>query len=208
MLGGSAGGVRSRTVRATSSGNARRADKLLAVMRANGAAVLTQSQTRQLENLIFTEIRGPRQGGKINRELIGKNAGVILQKIGMNVPEDLRYTSDHEWARLEDGRVRIGITDYAQDALGDVVFVQLPAPGTKVEAGASFSEVESTKSVSDIYAPVTGEVVEVNDDLGDAPERLNDDPYGEGWICLIEPDDAGAYETLLDAAAYRQLITD
>jgi glycine cleavage system H protein len=122
------------------------------------------------------------------------------------VPEDLRYTSDHEWIRQEDGRVRIGITDYAQDALGDVVFVQLPEPGSKVEAGGSFSEVESTKSVSDIYAPVAGTVVEVNNELADAPQRLNEDPYGEGWICIIEPADPGAFEGLLDAAAYGDLI--
>ncbi|HVM08823.1 MAG TPA: glycine cleavage system protein GcvH [Acidimicrobiales bacterium] len=126
----------------------------------------------------------------------------------MNVPDDLRYTSDHEWARLENGKIRIGITDYAQDALGDVVFVQLPEPGSKVESGGSFSEVESTKSVSDIYAPVAGVVVEVNTELADAPQKLNEDPYGEGWICVIEPADAGAYETLMDAAAYQQLIAD
>jgi len=124
----------------------------------------------------------------------------------VNVPDDLRYTADHEWARLEDGKVRIGITDYAQDALGDVVFVQLPEPGTKVEAGAAFSEVESTKSVSDIYAPVSGMVVEVNTELVDAPQRLNEDPYGEGWICLIEPSDPSTFQALLDAEAYRALI--
>jgi len=126
----------------------------------------------------------------------------------MNVPDELRYTADHEWARLENGKIRIGITDYAQDALGDVVFVELPAPGAAVDAGASFSEVESTKSVSDIYAPVAGTVVEVNADLTDAPQRLNEDPYGEGWICVIEPSDASAFEGLLDAAAYRRLIED
>jgi glycine cleavage system H protein len=126
----------------------------------------------------------------------------------MNVPDELRYTSDHEWARLEDGRIRIGITDYAQDALGDVVFVQLPEPGSDVAAGASFSEVESTKSVSDIYAPVAGKVVEVNTELVDAPQHLNEDPYGEGWICVIEPSQADAFATLLDADAYRQLIAD
>ena len=125
-----------------------------------------------------------------------------------NVPDDLRYTSDHEWARLEDGKLRIGITDYAQDALGDVVFVQLPEPGSRVEAGASFSEVESTKSVSDIYAPVAGVVVEVNSELADAPQRLNEDPYGDGWICVIEPADASQVEGLLDAAAYGKLIAD
>ncbi len=125
----------------------------------------------------------------------------------MNVPEDLRYTKDHEWARLEDGRVRVGITDYAQDALGDIVFVQLPEPGTTVEAGASFSEVESTKSVSDVYAPVGGDVVESNGQLSEQPERLNEDPYGEGWICVIAPADPAAYGALLDAEAYRRLIS-
>jgi glycine cleavage system H protein len=127
---------------------------------------------------------------------------------GMNVPDDLRYTSDHEWAKLEGDRVRIGITDYAQDALGDVVFVQLPEPGTAVSSGDSFSEVESTKSVSDIYAPVTGTVVEVNSELVDAPQRLNEDPYGEGWICVIEVADGASLDGLLDAAAYRKLTED
>lgn len=125
----------------------------------------------------------------------------------MNVPDGLRYTSDHEWARLEDGRVRIGITDYAQDALGDIVFVQVPTVGAEVEAGGSFAEVESTKSVSDIYAPVSGSVVEVNSDLADAPQRVNEDPYGDGWICVIEPSDPAQLDALLDAEAYRQLIS-
>jgi glycine cleavage system H protein len=126
----------------------------------------------------------------------------------MNVPDDLRYTSDHEWARLEDGgRVRIGITDYAQDALGDVVFVQLPDPDAQVSTGGACSEVESTKSVSDIYAPVDGVVVEVNTELADAPQRLNEDPYGEGWICVIQTTDAAALDSLMDAAAYRDLIS-
>ena len=126
----------------------------------------------------------------------------------MNVPDDLRYTADHEWARIEDGRARIGITDYAQDALGDVVFVQLPELGAEVAAGGPCSEVESTKSVSDVYAPVAGTVVEVNTELADAPQRLNEDPYGEGWICVIElasPDGAGS---MLDAEGYRKLISD
>ena len=126
----------------------------------------------------------------------------------MNVPDDLRYTSDHEWARLEDGAVRMGITDYAQDALGDVVFVQLPEPGTALESGASFSEVESTKSVSDIYAPVAGTVQSVNSDLVDNPQRLNEDPYGAGWICVIALSDASALDTLMTADAYRQLISE
>ncbi len=124
----------------------------------------------------------------------------------MNVPEDLRYTADHEWARLEEGgRIRIGITDYAQDALGDVVFVQLPEVGTRYEANATFSEVESTKSVSDVYAPLTGTVVEVNAELAESPQRLNEDPYGAGWICLIEPAEDQSHGDLLDAAAYRAL---
>jgi len=123
----------------------------------------------------------------------------------VNVPDDRRYTKDHEWARLEDGRVRVGITDFAQDALGDVVFVQLPEPGASLEAGGALGEVESTKSVSDIYAPVSGVVVEVNAELGDAPQRLNEDPYGEGWICVIEPADAASLEALLDAEGYRRL---
>ncbi len=124
----------------------------------------------------------------------------------MNLPEELRYTSDHEWARLEEGgRVRIGITDYAQEALGDVVFVQLPDVGSTHQANDTFAEVESTKSVSDVYAPLAGSVVEVNADLAESPQMLNEDPYGEGWICVIEPADEGAYATLLDAAAYRSL---
>ncbi|HET6812166.1 MAG TPA: glycine cleavage system protein GcvH [Acidimicrobiales bacterium] len=125
----------------------------------------------------------------------------------MNVPDDLRYTQDHEWCRLEDGRVRVGITDYAQDALGDVVFVQIPDVGTAVESGASFSEVESTKSVSDVYAPVAGTVVEVNTTLADSPQQLNEDPYGDGWICVIEPHRVSDFHALMDAESYRQLIS-
>jgi glycine cleavage system H protein len=126
----------------------------------------------------------------------------------MNVPEDLRYSKDHEWARLEGDRVRVGITDYAQDALGDVVFIELPEIGATVKLDESFSEVESTKSVSDVYAPLAGTIAEVNTDLGDAPERINEDPYGEGWICVIQPDDAAAHESLMDAAAYRALTEE
>lgn len=124
----------------------------------------------------------------------------------MHVPDDLRYSSDHEWARLDGGRVWVGITDYAQDALGDVVFVQVPDVGLSVAAGDQIGEVESTKSVSDLYAPVGGTVAEVNAELGEAPERLNHDPYGEGWICVIETGDDGALEELLDADSYRALI--
>jgi glycine cleavage system H protein len=124
----------------------------------------------------------------------------------MDIPTDLRYSTDHEWARVEEGRVRVGITDYAQDALGDVVFVELPEVGAKVDRGASFSEVESTKSVSEIYAPISGTIAEINAELADSPERLNDDPYGEGWICIIEPTDPPQLDELLDAEGYRALI--
>jgi len=122
------------------------------------------------------------------------------------VPDDLRYSSDHEWASARGPRVRVGITDYAQDALGDVVFVDLPAVGLEVTAGGTLGEVESTKSVSEIYAPVAGTVVAVNTALADAPEQMNQDPYGEGWICEIEPSSPGELEALLDAGAYRQLV--
>lgn len=125
----------------------------------------------------------------------------------MHLPDELRYSSDHEWIRVEDGGlVRVGITDFAQEALGDVVFVDLPELGTAVAAGDSISEVESTKSVSEIYAPLAGTVAEVNTALSDAPQKLNEDPYGEGWIFAITVSDAGAIDALLDAAAYRQLV--
>jgi glycine cleavage system H protein len=123
----------------------------------------------------------------------------------MNVPEDLRYSSDHEWARTLDDRIRVGITDYAQDALGDVVFVDLPSEGAAVEAGGLLGEVESTKSVSELYAPVGGQVVAVNSALSDAPESLNTDPYGAGWICEIVPSDGDSVDSLLDPSGYRQL---
>jgi glycine cleavage system H protein len=124
----------------------------------------------------------------------------------MQIPDDLRYSSDHEWVRVENGKARVGITDYAQDALGDVVFVDLPEVGAAAVAGDSISEVESTKSVSDIYAPVTGTISEVNAELGDAPERLNEDPYGEGWIFVIDLADPSQLDGLMDAAAYRALV--
>ena len=122
----------------------------------------------------------------------------------MEFPEDLKYTEQHEWARLEDGRVRVGITDYAQDALGDVVYVDTPDVGTAVTAGEPFGEVESTKSVSDVYAPMTGTVVEVNAQLADAPDLVNQDPYGQGWMIVIEPSDAAGFAALWDAGEYRR----
>jgi glycine cleavage system H protein len=123
----------------------------------------------------------------------------------MNIPEDLRYSSDHEWVRVTGNIVRVGITDFAQDSLGDVVFVQLPDVGLDAVAGASVSEIESTKSVSDVYVPVTGVVTAVNAALADQPELVNQDPYGAGWMFEIEVDGAADLEGLLDAAAYRAL---
>ncbi len=124
----------------------------------------------------------------------------------MTVPAQLLYSTDHEWVAVEGTRARIGITDYAQDALGDVVYVQAPTLGATVKAGDSFSEVESTKSVSDIYAPVSGTVAAVNDELTDGPDALNTDPYGAGWICEIEMSDPADLDGLLDAVGYQALI--
>jgi glycine cleavage system H protein len=123
----------------------------------------------------------------------------------MNIPAELRYSSDHEWVRVDGSTATIGITEYAQDALGDVVFVEMPDAGLAVAAGESFSEVESTKSVSDIYAPITGSISEVNAELESQPELLNSDPYGAGWICRIEIGDPSELDGLMDAEAYRAL---
>lgn len=126
----------------------------------------------------------------------------------MDFPVELRYSSDHEWVRVEGDTIRLGITDFAQDNLGDVVYVQLPEAGASVEAGGAFSEVESTKSVSDIYSPVSGTITEVNAALEATPELLNGDPYGEGWICVIALNDPTQLDSLLDADAYRALVSD
>jgi glycine cleavage system H protein len=123
------------------------------------------------------------------------------------VPDELRYTAEHEWVRVGDSSrtVRVGITDYAQEALGDVVYVSLPALGTRVTAGAAFGEVESTKSVSDLYAPLAGTVSARNEDLDQQPELINSDPYGAGWVVELELDEAADPDGLLDAAAYAAL---
>jgi glycine cleavage system H protein len=121
------------------------------------------------------------------------------------VPENLRYTSEHEWVTPGESAPTVGITDFAQDSLGDIVYVQLPEVGATVAAGEPLGEVESTKSVSEIYAPYAGTVVARNERLGDAPELINSDPYGEGWLVRLEPDDPGAVNALLDAAAYQKL---
>ncbi|MDP9405876.1 MAG: glycine cleavage system protein GcvH [Actinomycetota bacterium] len=120
-------------------------------------------------------------------------------------PSDRRYTEDHEWAKPDGARVTVGITHYAQDALGDVVYVDLPATGTRVEQGQPFGEVESTKSVSDLYAPLSGTIVERNESLESQPELVNSDPYGDGWMVVIEAEDPAAADALLSADAYEQL---
>jgi glycine cleavage system H protein len=126
----------------------------------------------------------------------------------MNIPDDLRYSTEHEWVRVDGSRVRVGITDYAQDALGDIVYVELPTVGAAVEAGGPLGEVESTKSVSEIYAPVAGTVTARNDSLSANPEQINQDPYGDGWICELELADVTVLESLLDASSYGDLTAD
>lgn len=126
----------------------------------------------------------------------------------MNIPKDLRYTEEHEWVKVEGNIATIGITDFAQSQLGDVVFVELPEAGTEVAAGAGLSVVESVKAVSDIYAPVAGKVVAGNEELADAPEKVNQDPYGNGWIAKIEITGEAELGTLLDCEAYEKLVAE
>ncbi len=123
-----------------------------------------------------------------------------------DVPSDRRYLDTHEWAHEHDGSVRVGISDFAQDELGDIVFVELPEAGEAVSKGEAFGVVESIKAVSDLYAPVSGTVAAVNDELFDAPELVNEDPFGDGWMLEVEPDDSGELDELLDADAYRDQI--
>ena len=124
------------------------------------------------------------------------------------IPEGLIYTKEHEWIKVEGNEIVVGITDYAQNALTDVVWVELPELGVSVKSMESFANVESVKSVSEIYAPVSGEVTEINEDLEDAPETVNTDPYGDGWICKMRMNDSGELDALLDAAAYKSLIEE
>ncbi len=124
----------------------------------------------------------------------------------MNVPDGLRYSKDHEWVRVEGDVATVGITDYAQDALGDVVYVDPPMVGSALNAGDSFGEVESTKSVSELYAPISGTVASTNDELETKPEKLNADPYGEGWICTVSMSDAGELDALMAAEAYQAFV--
>ncbi|TKX74727.1 glycine cleavage system protein GcvH [Halorubrum sp. GN11_10-6_MGM] len=126
--------------------------------------------------------------------------------MSFDVPDDRRYLESHEWATTGGDTVRIGVSDFAQDELGDVVFVELPAVGDEIAAGESFGVVESIKAVSDLYAPVSGEVVAVNEELFDRPELVNEDPYGEGWMLEVDPTEGGDAEGLLDADAYDDQI--
>jgi len=125
-----------------------------------------------------------------------------------DIPEDLHYTREDEWARSEEDRILVGVTDYAQQQLGDVVFVELPEVGASVEKGDPFGVIESVKAVSDLYAPVSGDIVDVNHDLADRPELVNEDCYGDGWIVAIAPTDPADVEELLDAAGYAQHLAD
>jgi glycine cleavage system H protein len=118
-------------------------------------------------------------------------------------PEDLKYTAEHEWVKAGNGTARVGITDFAQDALGDIVYVQVPEVGTAIRAGDTCGELESTKSVSDLYAPVTGTVTAVNESLADQPDLVNSDPYGEGWLLDVQLDDEAEVEGLMDAETYQ-----
>ncbi|KRT65861.1 MAG: glycine cleavage system H protein, glycine cleavage system H protein [Candidatus Dadabacteria bacterium CSP1-2] len=124
----------------------------------------------------------------------------------VEIPEVLKYTKEHEWARVEDDIVIIGITDYAQDALGEIVYIELPSEGDEVTKGETFGAVESTKSVSDLYAPISGEVAEVNEALLDSPEAINEDPYGEGWMVKVKPYDPSELEDLMDSDEYTEFI--
>jgi len=126
----------------------------------------------------------------------------------IEIPSDLRYTREDEWCRVEGKRVIIGVTDYAQQQLGDIVFVELPAIGTAIEKGEPFGVIESVKAVSDLYAPLSGEVVEVNPALSDHPENVNEDCYADGWMIAIEANDPAEAETLLDAASYRRHVEE
>ncbi len=126
----------------------------------------------------------------------------------MNFPENLKYTSEHEWVRLDGEFAYIGITDYAQDQLGDIVFVDIPSVGETLASGDVFGTIEVVKTISDLFLPVSGEILEINDALEDNPELVNSDPYGEGWIVKVKPSDLSELDTLLDATAYRKLINE
>ncbi|WP_020155150.1 glycine cleavage system protein GcvH [Caldibacillus debilis] len=126
----------------------------------------------------------------------------------METPKDFLYTKEHEWVKVEEGRIRVGITDFAQSELGDIVFVELPEAGTEVKAGEPFGSVESVKTVSELYAPVSGKVVEVNEELGDHPEFVNESPYEKAWMIVVEPTDPDELKKLLSADEYSEWISE
>ena len=123
-----------------------------------------------------------------------------------DIPNDLKYTEKHEWARVKDDWIEIGVTDYAQDALGEIVFVELPGEGDDITIGDSFGGIESTKSVSDLYAPISGEIIEINEALLDSPEIINEDPYGNGWIVRVKPYNASELDTLMNSDSYSNFL--
>jgi glycine cleavage system H protein len=142
-------------------------------------------------------------------KLITHRSSLTTQRrrlVGMNFPDDLKYSKEHEWLRLEAGVAVIGISEFAQDELGDIVYVEQPKVGDRVRQNEQFGVVESVKTVSDLYSPVSGEVVEVNDDVANSPELINKDPYGAGWIIKVKPDDQSELDNLLSSADYRQMI--
>ena len=124
----------------------------------------------------------------------------------LNLPDDVRYTEDHEWAKQEADGIKVGITDYAQDQLGDIVFVELPEVGDTFEKGEEFGTLESVKAVSEMFMPISGEIVTINEALEDTPELVNNEPYGGGWMIVLKPSDAGALEALMDKAAYMETL--
>lgn len=128
--------------------------------------------------------------------------------IGMNLPKDLLYSEEHEWVKKEDGKVRIGITDFAQDELGDIVFVELPEVGDDIESDEPFGSVESVKTVSELYAPLSGKVVEVNEELEDSPEFVNESPYEKAWMIVVEPSDESEFDDLLSAEGYQEFVEE
>jgi glycine cleavage system H protein len=133
---------------------------------------------------------------------------MILGGINMDLPKELKYSEEHEWVKEEDGKVRIGITDFAQSELGDIVFVELPEVGDELEADEPFGSVESVKTVSELYAPISGKVVEVNEELDDSPEFVNESPYEKAWMVVVEPSDKSEIDNLMDAEAYEEMTKE
>jgi glycine cleavage system H protein len=133
---------------------------------------------------------------------------LLLEGIDMNTPKELRYSEEHEWVRVEGDKVRIGITDFAQSELGDIVFVELPEVGTEITANEPFGSVESVKTVSELYAPISGKVVEVNEELNDNPEFVNESPYEKAWMIVVEPSDLSEVDNLLTAEQYEAMINE